>query len=125
MDPVRLGYLCYIFGGLDPLCLYSAVLLPWIVCTGCMGSKEGAWAVGFILGRWVEAVGMCLREGDNVATRNPPSSAENRHSSISLQQSGGLCLGRVIHSQYQLQYLFTATIATRRALLPNVKDDRT
>lgn len=32
---------------------------------------------------------MCLREGDNVATRNPTSSAENWHSSISLQQSGG------------------------------------
>lgn len=69
-------------------CLYSLILLQRIACTECMGLKEGAQTVRFILGRWVEAVGMCLREGDNVATRNPTSSAENRHSSISLQQSG-------------------------------------
>lgn len=40
---------------------------------------------------------MCLREGDNVATRNPTSSAENWHASISLQQSGALF--RSCHSQ--------------------------
>lgn len=48
--------------------------------------EEGVKAVQFILGRWVEAVGMCLREGDNVATRSPRSSAETWRASISLQQ---------------------------------------
>lgn len=51
-----------------------------------MGGEEGVKAIQFILGRWVEAVGMCLREGDNVATRNPRSSAETLCMSISLQQ---------------------------------------
>lgn len=41
-----------------------------------LGGEEGVKAVQFILGRWVEAAGMCLREGDNVATGNPRSSAE-------------------------------------------------
>lgn len=70
-------------------CLYSLILLQIIVCTECIRLQEGALTVRFILGRSVEVVGMCLREGDNVATRNPTSSAENWHSSISLQQSGG------------------------------------
>lgn len=52
-----------------------------------LGGEEGVKAVQFILGRWVEAVGMCLREGDNVATRNPRSSAETWHASISRLQS--------------------------------------
>lgn len=51
-----------------------------------LGREEGVKVVQFILGRWVEAVGMCLREGDNVATRNPRSSAEILHAFISSQQ---------------------------------------
>lgn len=51
-----------------------------------LGGQEGVKPVQFILGRWVEAVGMCLREGDNVATRNPRSSAETWHVSISRPQ---------------------------------------
>ena len=53
---------------------------------GLLGGEEGVKAVQFILGRWVEAVGMCLRVGDNVATRNPRSSAETLCASISLLQ---------------------------------------
>lgn len=49
-----------------------------------VGEEEGVKAIQFILGRWVEAVGMCLREGDNVATRNLRSSAEILRASISL-----------------------------------------
>lgn len=52
-----------------------------------LGGEEWVKTVQFILGRWVEAVGMCLREGDNVATRNPRSSAETWHASISRLQS--------------------------------------
>lgn len=51
-----------------------------------LGGEEGVKAVQFILGRWVEAAGMCLREGDNVATGNPRSSAETVRASISQQQ---------------------------------------
>lgn len=54
---------------------------------GGLGGEEGVKTVQFILGRWVEAVGMCLREGDNVATRNPRSSAETWRASISRLQS--------------------------------------
>lgn len=52
----------------------------------CMHGEERVKTVQFILGRWVEAVGMCLMEGDNVATRNLRSSAETLHASISLEQ---------------------------------------
>lgn len=52
-----------------------------------MSGEEGVKTVQFILGRWVEAVGMCLMEGDNVATWNVRSSAETLHASISLEQS--------------------------------------
>lgn len=51
---------------------------------------------------------MCLREGDNVATRNPRSSAETWHASISLQQlelsfsflgwSHVICIANVRHN---------------------------
>lgn len=51
-----------------------------------LGRQEGVKAVQFILGRWVEAVGMCLRVGDNVAALSPSSSAETLHASISPQQ---------------------------------------
>lgn len=51
-----------------------------------MGGEERVKTVQFILGRWVEAVGMCLREGDNVATKNLRSSAETLCASISLLQ---------------------------------------
>lgn len=54
------------------------------VYSSTVGGEEGVKAIQFILGRWVEAVGMCLREGDNVATRNPRSSAETLCMSISL-----------------------------------------
>lgn len=76
-----------------------------------LGGEEGVKAVQFILGRWVEAVGMCLREGDNVATQNPRSSAETWHASIRLQQSelfklrtvlSLFCLSRVIYSEYHV-----------------------
>lgn len=55
------------------------------VCGG-HHAEEGVNAVQFILGRWVEAVGMRLMEGDNVATRNLRSSAETLRASISLKQ---------------------------------------
>ena len=48
--------------------------------------EERVKAVQFILGRWVEAAGMCLREGETVATENPRSSAETLCASISLMQ---------------------------------------
>ena len=48
--------------------------------------EEGVKVIQFILGRWVEAAGMCLREGDNVATGNPRSSAESLRASISRPQ---------------------------------------
>lgn len=51
------------------------------MCRLLEGGEEGVKAVQFILGRWVEAVGMCLREGDNVATRSPRSSAETLRAS--------------------------------------------
>lgn len=51
-----------------------------------MGGEEGVKAIQFIFGRWVEAVGMCLREGDNVAARNPRSSAET----LSVYQSAAV-----------------------------------
>lgn len=33
--------------------------------------EEGVKTVPFILGRWVEAVGMCLRESANLAIQDP------------------------------------------------------
>lgn len=51
-----------------------------------LGGEEGVKTVQFILGRWVEAVGMCLMEGDNVATRKLRSSAETLRASISAEQ---------------------------------------
>lgn len=80
-----------------------------------LGGVERVNVVQFILGRWVEAVGMCLREGDNVATRNPRSSAETWHASISLQQLelfklravlSFFCLSHVIYSQCHVYGLY-------------------
>ena len=63
-------------------CVLESTWVFWMALAG----KEGVKAVQFILSRWVEAVGMCLREGDNVATRNPRFSAETLCASISLRQ---------------------------------------
>lgn len=69
----------------------------WNLGLSALGGEEGVKAVQFILGRWVEAVGMCLREGDNVATQNPRSSAETWRASISLLQSAR-SKPRTVHS---------------------------
>lgn len=47
--------------------------------------EEGVKTVEFILGRWVEAVGMCLRESDNLAILDPDP-LRMLHVSISLCQ---------------------------------------
>lgn len=85
------------------------------------GGEEGVKTVQFILGRWVEAVGMCLREGDNVATRNPRSSAETWHASISRQQldppNGEVSLLPIVAASIRCHFGLTIISSPRKELL--------
>lgn len=86
-----------------------------------LGGEEGVKTVQFILGRWVEAVGMCLRAGDNVATRNPRSSAETWHASISRQQldppNGDVSLLPIVAAGIRCHFGLTITCFPRKGLL--------